>query len=106
MTSARVEQRNLSEDEQIMWDELRTMKNQYYGPLFCGPWKWEDQNWRRVWIEYQKHWQKFEAAYYRHQGSNQLHFGFLVTLVHFVADLSLHMIREVSKHNRKFGKRP
>ena len=69
MSAARTEQRNLSEDEQLMWDELKIMKNQYYGPLFCGPWKWEDQNWRRVWIEYQKHWQKFEAAYYR-QGSN------------------------------------
>merc|ERR1711935_420121 len=33
MSAARVEQKNLSDDEQIMWDELRIMKNQYYGGL-------------------------------------------------------------------------
>ena len=65
MSPARVEQKNLSEDEQIMWDELRIMKNQYYGPLFCGPWKWYNSNWRSVWCAYMEHWRNFEAAYYR-----------------------------------------
>merc|ERR1719229_1062059 len=65
MSAARVEQRNMSEDEQIMWDELKVMKRNYYGPLFCGPWKWYNSSWRSTWCAYMEHWRNFEAAYYR-----------------------------------------
>ena len=65
MSAARVEQKNMSEDEQIMWDELKIMKRNYYGQLFCGPWKWYNSSWRATWCAYMEHWRNFEAAYYR-----------------------------------------
>ena len=65
MTTTRRQQKEASEDEKIMWDELHYMKTNYYGPLFCGPWKWGNSYWENVWCGYMIHWKNFESAYKR-----------------------------------------